>query len=326
MRFKSRLMSVAVIAFVLVGFIAPASAVTWEMAGPLPASNFLTQNVDAFVKNVAHLSGGKFKINLHVSGELIKPQETKQAVRTGQVPIAQMYLYVYGNEDPAFEASSLPFIAGSYIKAWKMWEVTKPYMEKILTKQRMKILYVVPWPIQGFYTRKSIQSMDDFKNVKFRVYSTKTARMAELMGANPVQIQFGEIAQAFATGLVGAMYTSPQTGINSQAWDFAKYFTNTLGGNLSMTAVVVNIKEYQRLDPNLKQILHDAALDAQTKGWLTSDAVSAEHIATLKKNGMIIEEPSPEFRKNLNKIGQKMLEEWAKTSGSLGEDVVKAFK
>jgi len=326
MRFMSKLLSLAVTMILVLVFIAPASAVTWEMAGPLPASNFLTQNVDGFVKNVARLSEGKLKINLHVSGELIKPQETKQAVRTGQVPIAQMYLYVYGNENPAFETSTIPFIAGSYIKSWKMWEITKPYMEKILTKQRMKILYVVPWPIQGFYTRKSIKSMDDFKNVKFRVYSTMTARMAELMGAEPVQIQFGEIAQAFATGLVGAMYTSPQTGINSQAWDFAKYFTNTYGGNLSMTAVVVNTKEYEGLNPGLRQVLHDAALDAQTQGWLTSEAISAEHIAVLKKNGMIIEDPSPEFRKNLDSIGRQMLEEWAKKAGPLGVEVLEAFK
>jgi len=325
MRFTSRWVVLSVVALLLT-FAAPAAAVKWEMAGPLPASNFLTQNLESFVKSVDKLTNGKFKLNLHVSGELIKPQETKQALRTGQVPIGQMYLYVYGNENPAYETSALPFIAGSYIKAWKMWEVTKPYIEELMSKQRIKILYVVPWPIQGFYTRQSIKSMDDFKNIKFRVYSTKTARMAELLGANPVQIQFGEIAQAFATGLVGAMYTSPQTGINTQAWDFAKYFTNTYGGNLAMTAVGVNMKAYKGLEPQLQQVLHDAALDAQTKGWLTSESISAEHIEILKKNGMIIEEPSAEFRKNLDRIGQQMLEEWAKSAGALGQDVLKAFK
>ena len=60
--------------------MAPVSAVRWEMAGPPPASNFLIQNVDGFVKNVARLSEGKFKINLHVSGELIIPQEKTLAM------------------------------------------------------------------------------------------------------------------------------------------------------------------------------------------------------------------------------------------------------
>lgn len=325
MRYMSRLV-VFVVALLSLAFSSQVFAVTWEMAGPLPESNFLTQNLVEFVKNVDKLSNGKFKLNLHVSGELIKPQETKQALRTGQIPIGQMYLYAYGNEDPVYETSSLPFVAGSTINAWKMWETTKPYMQEIMAKQRIKVLYVVPWPTQGFYTQQSIKSMDDFKNVKFRVYSTKTARMAELLGANPVQIQFGEIAQAFATGLVGAMYTSPQTGLNTQAWDFAKYFTNTYGGNRVLTAVGVNLKAYESLDQEMKQVLHDAALDAQTKGWLTSEAISTEQVKTLEKNGMIIEEPSPELRKNLDLIGQQMIEEWAKTAGSLGQDVINAFK
>lgn len=325
MKLMSKLIIFAV-ALHLFSFSGPAAAVTWEMAGPLPASNFLTKNLQYFVDNVDKITNGEFKLNLHVSGELIKPQETKQALRTGQIPIGQMYLYVYGNENPVYETSALPFIAGDVAKAWKMWEITKPYMEEIMAKQRIKILYVVPWPIQGFYTQKPIKSMGDLKNMKFRVYSTKTGRMAELLGANPVQIQFGEIAQAFATGLVGAMYTSPQTGINTQAWDFAKYFTNTYGGNLSMTAIGVNLKAYQALDPAMKQALHDAALDAQTQGWLTSDAISNQQIKVLKENGMIVEDPAPEFRENLDKIGQQMLEEWAKTSGTLGQEVLKEFK
>jgi hypothetical protein len=41
---------------------------------------------------------------------------------------------------------------------------------------------------------------------------------------------------------------------------------------------------------------------------------------------MIIEEPSPQFRNNLNKIGRQMLEEWAKTAGPLGVEVLEAFK
>lgn len=245
---------------------------------------------------------------------------------TGQVPIAQMYLYAYGKENPAFETSVLPFIAGTYSKAQKMWDMTRPYLETILAEQNMRLLYVVPWPIQGFYTPKSIESMTDFKNVKFRVYSTKTARMAELMGADPVQVPFGEIAQAFASGRVGAMYTSPQTGINSKAWDFAKYFTNTHGGNLAMTAVVVNLKAYEGLEPALQETLNEAALEAQTRGWQTSEAISSEHIEVLKKNGMIIEDPSSELRQNLDQIGMQMLEEWAKTAGQLGTEVLEAFK
>lgn len=325
MRLLSKTILTSLAAAAAVGFAAPASAATWEMAGPLPESNFLTQNIREFVNTVNAKAAGKLKINLHVSGELVKSQDTKQAVRTGQIPIAQLYVYDYGNESPVYETSTLPFVAGSYIKSWKMWELSKPYTEELLAKQNIKVLFAVPWPIQGFYTAKPVKSMADFKNVKFRIYSTKTARLAELMGAEPVQVQVGEIAQAFATGLVGVMYTSPQTGIMSQAWDFAKYFTNTYGGNLSMTATVVNKREFDRLDAATQQVLLDAAVDTQTKGWLTSESISTAQIAELKSHGMNIEDPSPEFRANLDKIGDQMLQEWAKTAGELGQKVLKEF-
>jgi TRAP-type C4-dicarboxylate transport system substrate-binding protein len=311
----------------LTAFGQPASAarVTWNMAGPLPESNFLTQNLRFFVKRVDELSKGEFKINLHVANALVKDQETKQAVRAGQVPIAEMYIYVYGNENPVFDASTLPFIAGTGEKAFKLWTLTKPHVESLLAKQHIKLLYTTPWPMQGFYTNKPITSMDDFKGLKSRVYSTKTARLAQLMGAEPVQVVMSEIAQAFATGLVQTMYTSPQAGVQSQAWDFAKYYTFTSGGHRPMNAVIVNQRFYDQLPEEFKTVLREAALDAQTRGWLESETSSTEHIKELKAHGMIIQDPSPEFMAQLGKIGIQMLEEWAAQTGELGQTVLKEF-
>ena len=198
--------------------------------------------------------------------------------------------------------------------------MTKPYIEELLARQHIKLLYTTPWPTQGFYTNKPIKSMADFKNEKSRVYSTKTARLAELMGAEPVQIVMSEIAQAFATGLVGTMYTSPQAGCQSQAWDFAKYFTYTHGGHRPMNAVIVNQRYYDGLKPELKQALKDAALDAQSQGWLASEASSNYRIKELASHGMIIQDTSPEFQAQLEKIGFQMLEAMGCGSGRTGPE------
>lgn len=312
--------------FAVLGHAVPASsAVTWEMAGPLPEGNFLTQNLRYFVERVNTLSKGDLTLNLHVAGELVKDQETKQAVRSGQVPIAEVYLYVYGNESQIYDVSTLPFIAGDGENAFKLWTLSKPYIEELLAKQNIKLLYTTPWPTQGFYTNKPIESLDDFKNTKSRVYSSNTARLAQLMGSEPVQIVMSEIAQAFATGLVNIMYTSPQAGVQSQAWDFAKYFTYSYGGHRPMNAVIVNQRYYDGLNEAQKQALKDAALDAQTRGWMASNASSEKEMKVLKEHGIILQDPSPEFLAALNKIGVQMLEEWAKKTGELGEKVLAEF-
>src|SRR3546814_19506521 len=86
------------------------------------------------------------------------------------------------------------------------------------------LLYGVPWPGQGIYAKKPIQSVDELKGVKFRTYNASTARMAELMGAIPTIVEAVEIPQAFSTGIVDAMVTSGATGLRTKAWDFSTYY------------------------------------------------------------------------------------------------------
>ena len=56
----------------------------------------------------------------------------------------------------------------------------------------MKLLYSVPWPGQGIYTKEPLKSVADVKGTKFRTYSPLTARLAELLtslGANRALLQ-----------------------------------------------------------------------------------------------------------------------------------------
>ena len=57
------------------------------------------------------------------------------------------------------------------------------------------------------------------KGVKFRSYNTATARLAELTGMLPVQIEAAEISQAFATGVAESMISSGATGYDRKVWE-----------------------------------------------------------------------------------------------------------
>jgi len=48
--------------------------------------------------------------------------------------------------------------------------------------------------------------------LKFRAYNAATIRIAELTGMAPTKIEAAEISQAFSTGAVESMITSPTTG------------------------------------------------------------------------------------------------------------------
>ena len=84
--------------------------------------------------------------------------------------------------------------------------------------------------------------------MKFRAYNASTSRLAELMGAVPTTIQAPVSPQAFATGLISAMITSAITGVDSQSWDFVRYFYD-VGALNNKDVVFMNAQVFNALDP-----------------------------------------------------------------------------
>src|SRR5512134_1831784 len=184
----------------------------WDMPTPYSDGEFHTRNVKAFAEDVKKNSGGQLEITVHSNQSLIKHPDILRAVSTGQVNLGEFLLGQFANEDPVFAADNVPFVAPGYDNAFKFYQAQKPLLTKKLEGRGLKLLFSVPWPGQGIYTKEPLKSVADLKGTKFRTYSPQTARLAELLGASPTVIQATDIPQAFATNTVQAMITSSATG------------------------------------------------------------------------------------------------------------------
>ena len=100
-----------------------------------------------------------------------------------------MLLANFANESPIYALDGVPFLATGYGDARKLYDASKPAMDKLLAAQGMKLLFSVPWPPQGIYVNKEIGSVADMRGIKWRAYSPATGKIAELIGAQPVTIQ-----------------------------------------------------------------------------------------------------------------------------------------
>jgi TRAP-type C4-dicarboxylate transport system substrate-binding protein len=220
---KSLLPSLSISALILVAPAAQAANV-WDMPTPYPEAEFHTKNVNLFANDLVRRSNGQIKIKVHSAQSLFKHPEIKRAVRTGQVPIGELLMANMQNDDAIFGADVVPFLATSHQQAMALYRAQRPHVEKRLKKRGMRLLYAVPWPGQGFYTKRTITRVADLQGVKFRTYNAATARLADLMGAVPTIVEVVEIPQAFATGIVDAMVTSGATGVRAKAWDFVQHF------------------------------------------------------------------------------------------------------
>jgi TRAP-type C4-dicarboxylate transport system substrate-binding protein len=305
--------------------LSAAAQTKWDMPTPYPATNFHTENIAQFVADVDKATGGKLKIQVHPGASLFKAPEIKRAVQGGQAQIGEILLSGYSNEDPLFGLDSVPFLATSYDEAAKLWKASRKAIEERFARQGMMVLYSVPWPPQGIYSSKPINSVADMKGLKMRTYNPYTSRIAELAGAQPVTIQAAELAQAFATGAVNANMTSGATGYDTKAWEVVKNYYDTQAW-IPKNVVFVNKKAFDALDKASQDALLKAAAAAEERGWKTSVEKTAWYTDQLKKNGMNVVAPSPQLKADFQKIGATMTEEWLKSAGPEGKAIVDAYR
>ena len=297
----------------------------WDLPAAYPATNFHTVNLQQFADEVDKATGGKLKITVHANASLFKANEIKRAVQGGQAQIGEILLANFANEWPIWGADGLPFLADSYDAAMKLYQAQKPLMDRKLAEQGMLMLYAVAWPPQGIYVKKPINSAADLKGVKWRAYSPATARVAELVGAQPVTVQAAELSQAMATGVVESYMSSGSTGFDTKTYEHIKHWYDTQAW-LPKNAVIVNKAAFDALDAGAQAALKKAAADAETRGWAASRKVNTESQDKLKANGMQILPPSPQLKSDLQKVGQTMLTEWLDKAGPEGKQLVDAFR
>ncbi|MBN8508790.1 MAG: TRAP transporter substrate-binding protein [Burkholderiales bacterium] len=322
MRFDPRLLAAAA---GLLATLAAQAQTKWDLPAAYPATNFHSVNLQQFADDVDKATGGKLKITVHPNAALFKAPEIKRAVQGGQAQIGEILLVNFQNEWQLFGADGLPFLADSYDEAMKLWAVQKPMLDKKLGEQGMMVLYAVPWPPQGIYVKKPIGSAADLKGVKWRAYSPATARIAELVGAQPVTVQAAELSQAMATGVIESYMSSGSTGFDTKTYEHIKYWYDTQAW-LPKNAVIVNKAAFDALDAPTKQALLKAAADAEVRGLAASKKVNTESLDKLKANGMQILPPPPQLKADMQKVGETMLKEWLDKAGPEGKQLVDAYR
>jgi TRAP-type C4-dicarboxylate transport system substrate-binding protein len=292
------------------GSASSASAATqWHMPTPYGDANLPTQIAHQFAEEIKRKTAGELDIIVHSGASLIKHPEIPRAVKTGQVQLGEVFIGIMGNTHPVFKHDNIPFLATTYDSAEKLWNAAKPEVEKQLNKEGMMLLYTVAWPAQSLYTKAPVNSLADLKGLKMRAYSPSTSRLADLMNTSPTTVQVPEIPQAFSTGIIDAMITSPSTGVNGQAWDYLSHYTD-IRAWIPKNVVVVNKRSFKRLDKKTQQVILAAAANAEAKGWAGVRDKAIGDTKTLAEKGIVVSEPSAELLAELNKIGATMIEEW----------------
>lgn len=303
----------------------PAAAENWDMPMAYPDSNFHSQNGKLFADAVGVCTGGALTITIHAGGSLFGGADIKRAVQTGQAQIGERLLSAHANENPLFGVDSVPFLATSFKESDKLWDAAKGKLGEVLEAQNLVLLYTVPWPPQGLYFNKPIESVADMEGVKFRAYNAATARVAALTGMLPVQVEAAELTQALATGVAEAFISSGATGYDSKVWEQLTHFYDAQAW-LPRNAVFANKDAFDALDEPTQNCLKSSGMLAQAAGSARSEQLTGWYAEQLAANGMTVGAPGETLKAELAEIGATMTADWTEAAGAEGAAVIEAYK
>ncbi len=302
-----------------------AHADVWDLPSPQPSDNYITENVSWFAEQVREATDGELDIRVHPSGSLFPGDQIKRAVQRDQAQIGVHVLSAHQNENVLYGIDSVPFLADSFEESAQLWEVTKPALDEMMAEQNLQLLYHIPWPPQGIFFDREIESPEDAEGLKFRAYNTATARFAELMGMTPTLIEEAELSQAAATGMVQSLISSGDPVYNHQLWDYLPHFYDAKAW-LVLSHVFVNKDRWEALDEETRQEVLAIAAEAEQRGEEQAKELTDELKSRLSDKGVAINQPNEELQAEFNRIGEAMQEEWLEKAGPQGQQLVEEYR
>lgn len=292
-----------------------AQTTTWKLATGYRADTFHAVNAMEFGREVEAATGGQLRIVLHANNSLARLAEIPQAVQDGRAEAGETIMTSMVREIPVMGADAVPFVVASYADAWRLWQLQKPLVERHFSARGLQVLYTVPWPPQGLFTRKPIRTAADFAGTRMRTYNATTERIAQLLGATPVDVPMVDVDKALASGAIDSMLTSAVTGVDNQVWNHLRYYYE-INAWFPKNVVFVQAAAFAALKPAAQQAVRKAAQAAEERGWQRSQDVMKQSTETLRANGMKTERMPREFELELKRMGERFAREWVRTVGN----------
>lgn len=312
MRRFSSLLTILITALIVVLFSLSGIAQTvheWDLPTAWAATNYQSVCLKIFVDEVFERTDGQVKINIHYGGALgYKGPEMLSVVRDGLVPIGDILKNAQTGEEKFFGVTSLPFLAPGVVELRMLELFTRPVEDKLLEKHNQKMLYQVPWPSRNLYTKKEINTLDDLKGLKIRTVSKEDSDLLSALGATPIQMPWGEVVTSLATGVIDGVGTSSASGVDGKFWEFTGY-ASRWNWQCSEDMVNVNLDAWNRLSPELQEIIEETARELEPQFWKIAVESNREDEKVLAENGIKVYDPNPELKAKFTELSRNIWEE-----------------
>lgn len=245
-------------------------------------------------EEAAKRSNGRIKLNIFPASQLGSDREMLQNTQSGTIggmieATTKLVTFV-----PQFGVLDLPYLATSKEQAFRLLD--SPVIEQELNTRAAQAGFRIIgyWEVsmRNVYTRtKVINSAADLKGLKMRVIpSPSFITLFRAFGSNPTPMSFGELYTALQQGVVDGAENDVITYQGVKHFEVAKNLSLT-NHMMLINAFFVNERTWQKIPPDLQQVLRAASLEGRKLVNEARDAREKSVIAELRAAGVNVTQP-----------------------------------
>jgi len=298
----------------------------WDMATEETPTALSSLGDAKFAETLMEKTNGEINVTVHYGGALgYKFKDQYDAVSDGALQIADTYSGSLVGYDAIWQVSALPFQARSIDEAWMLYQASKPYYQKALNKANQVLLYAVPWPPSGIWSKKAINSVGDLKNLKIRAYDPISLSTLKAAGASPITLSWGDVVPQLGTGGIKAVLTSADGGVSTHFEEHLSHFVE-INYAAPLSVVHMNKDVWDDLSQDHKNAVMEASEVAAKHVWDAAKERVQENYTDMRKLGVTVNEnPPSDFVASLQSAATNAIGSWKDKSGKMGEDLLADF-
>ena len=262
----------------------------------VPSASMYFELLKKMADRVDRMSAGRVKMEILPDGAIVPAFEILDAVDKGIVEGGYAWTHYWSGKHPAAGLFSNP-MAGAGVGLDQMSHVAWIFegggydlYRKLYTdvlKVNVEPLFVQPMgpdPLGWF--KSPIATTADFKKMKYRAPPGITGEIFKEMGVSAVALPGGEIVPSAQRGVIDAAeWIGPADDMNlglQTVWKH--YYLQGLHQSTDIGEILINKTVWDKLTPDLKEIIRTAAMASMTETYTYNVYRNAQAIVKLRND------------------------------------------
>ena len=270
---------------------------------------------EELAERIGQMSDGKLTVKVFAAGELVPPFESFDAVSSGTADISHSAAYYWQGKSPGFNFfTAVPFgLNGLEHASWIYFGGGQQLWDELAGGFNIKPFMRASTGVQmGGWFRKEVNTLDDFKGLKFRMPGLG-GEVLRRLGASVVNLPGGEIFPALQSGAIdGTEWVGPWNDLAFGFYKVAKYYYWPGFHEPGTTGEVLFNKDVWESLPKDQQAMLEALIQAQA--W-------KEYADFNAQNGGALDTLVNKHKVQLRKFSDELLTEVGRVSGEVVAEV-----